>query len=531
MRTSTSRQCGIGVPLFSLVSSRSWGIGEFADLPPFAEWCAAAGQRYVQVLPLNEISPGETSPYSSMTAMALDPIYIHVPAVPDVLALGGEAGLPADDAAALDAVRAAARVRYAAVRGLKLRVLRRGYLRFVRDELGTRSARAVAFESYVRREGWWLDGYALFRAIHAAHDERAWWDWPPALAYSDPAALEDAGAALAEERRFRAWLQWIAEEQWQAARHGAGLRVFGDLPFMISGDSPDVWTRREQFRLDATVGVPPDAFSETGQDWGLPPWRWDVMRGTGFQWMRARARRTAALFDGVRIDHLVGLYRIYVRPTDTGLEKVFSPPDESTQSQLGATLLNVYLGSGLEVVAEDLGTVPDFVRWSMARLGVPGFKVMRWERAWDTDGRPFVDPSAYPEVSVALSGTHDTESLAQWWDELTDTDRTAFLALPSMAAVRPSDGASLPPFVPDARDAIIRALVDGASRYVMLPLQDVFGWDARINTPATVNDLNWTWKSPVPVDRWRDDATWVERAAWLAARCQASGRQTNPTPA
>lgn len=524
MSAAPSRPCGIGVPLFSLVSSRSWGIGEFADLPAFAEWCAAAGQRYVQVLPLNEISPGETSPYSSMTAMALDPIYIHVPDVPDLVALGGESALPADDAAALAVVREADRVRYADVRALKLRVLRRGYQRFVRDEIAARSARAGAFEAYGRREGWWLDGYALFRAIHAAEDERAWWDWPSSLAYSDPGALKDVSAALAEEQRFRAWLQWIAEEQWQAARRAARVRVLGDLPFMISGDSPDVWTRREQFRLDATVGVPPDAFSDTGQDWGLPPWRWDVMRGTGFQWMRARARRTAALFDGVRIDHLVGLYRIYVRPIDTTLEKVFSPPDEPTQSQLGATLLNIYLGSGLEVVAEDLGTVPDFVRWSMARLGVPGFKVMRWERVWNEEGRPFVDPAAYPEVSVALSGTHDTESLAQWWRELTDGDRAAFLALPSLAAARAAEDGETPAFVPDVRDAIIGALVAGASRYVMLPLQDVFGWDARINTPATVNEMNWTWKSPVLVDRWRDAADWVARAEWLAEQCRASGR-------
>ena len=358
MKTSPSRQCGIGVPLFSLVSGRSWGIGEFADLPAFGTWCAAAGQRYVQVLPLNEISPGETSPYSSMTAMALDPIYIHVPAVEDYVAFGGDAALSAVDRATLAAVRASARVHYAEVRRLKLRVLRQCFVRFHAEELALNTPRAAAFRAYESRESWWLDSYALFRAIHAAHEERAWWDWPSALAYSDPAALREAGSALAEEQRFRAYLQWIAEDQWQAARRAAGVRVFGDLPFMISGDSPDVWTRREQFRLDATVGVPPDAFSETGQDWGLPPWRWDVMRGTGFQWMRVRARRTAALFDGVRIDHLVGLYRIYVRPLDTTREKVFSPPDEPAQSLLGAKILGIYLQSGIEIVAEDLGTVP-----------------------------------------------------------------------------------------------------------------------------------------------------------------------------
>lgn len=518
------RQSGIGVPLFSIPTSASWGIGEFADLPAFAAWCAAAGQRYVQLLPLNEISPGETSPYSSMTAMALDPIYIHVPAVEDFAALGGEAALPPADRTLLDAVRDAPRVRYADVRRLKLGVLRRCFVRFRTQELEQDTARARDFRAYEARESWWLDGYVTFRAIHAAQEERAWWDWPAGLAYSDPGALKQARTELAEECRFRSYLQWIAESQWQQARREAGVQVFGDLPFMISGDSPDVWMRREQFALDATVGVPPDAFSETGQDWGLPPWRWEVMRGTGFHWMRGRARRTAALFDGVRIDHLVGLYRIYMRPLDLERPKVFAPDDEPTQSLLGATLLNIYLGSGLTVIAEDLGTVPDFVRWSMARLGVPGFKVMRWERAWKTEGQPFVDPSAYPEASVALTGTHDTESLAEWWATLADAERTAFLALPSLASLRPAGQAAAPTFVPDVRDAVVRALLAGASRYVMLPLQDVFGWDVRINTPATVNDDNWTWRVSLPVDRWRESAEWRDRAETLAAWCRASNR-------
>lgn len=515
------RQCGIGVPLFSIPSSASWGIGEFADLPAFGSWCVAAGQRYVQLLPLNEISPGETSPYSSMSAMALDPIYIHLPAVDDFAALGGEAGLGDDDRALLAAVRASPRVRYADVRALKSRLLRRSYLRFVAGEVDRGSARAEQFQAWEARESWWLDAYTTFRALHAAHEERAWWDWPPALAYGDPAALRDARASLAEERRYRAWLQWIAEDQWQAARRAADVRVLGDLPFMISGDSPDVWSRREQFMLDATVGVPPDAFSATGQDWGLPPWRWEAMQSTGFQWMRARARRTAALFDGVRIDHLVGLYRIYVRPIDESRAKVFSPPDEPSQSLLGARILGIYLQSGMEVVAEDLGTVPPFVRWSMARLGVPGFKVMRWERSWEAPGQPFVDPSAYPEVSVALSGTHDTESLAQWWHDLTDTDRAAILALPSLRAAALTAES---PFAPDVRDALVSALVASASASVMLPLQDVFGWDVRINTPATVNDQNWTWRVAQPVDRWRESPEWVERAEALRTWCRASGR-------
>ncbi len=520
MTRPSRRQTGLGVPLFSLTSTRSGGIGEFADLPAFGAWCAAAGQSYVQLLPLNEISPGETSPYSSMTAMALDPIYIHVPDVPEFAANGGDAALLPAQRDMLAAVRANDRVRYGDVRSLKVQCLQAAYARFRDDELPRETARARDFRAYASRESWWLDAYTTFRAVHAAEQERAWWDWPLGLAYADPEAVRQANLAHADDRQYRAYLQWIAEGQWHAARAAAGVRVFGDLPFMVSGDSPDVWARKDEFMLDATVGVPPDAFSETGQDWGLPPWRWNVMQGTGFQWMRARARRTAALFDGVRIDHLVGLYRIYVRPSDEARPKVFSPPDERSQSQLGAKLLSIYLASGAEVIAEDLGTVPEFVRWSMARLGVPGFKVMRWERAWNEPGQPLIDPGSYPEASVALSGTHDTESLAQWWRELTKVERASWLALPSMlGGAGPT--ASL---VPAVRDVLVRGLLASASRYVMFPLQDVFGWDVRINTPATVNDENWTWRVPVPVDRWTESVEWTERAQALRAWSRAAGR-------
>ena len=473
----------------------------------------------MQLLPLNETSPGETSPYSSMSAMALDPIYIRLGDVADFAALGGETALDADDRRLLAGLRAAPRIRYGEVRTLKTRWLRRAYLRFVDDELARATPRAEAFRAYEARQSWWLDAYATFRAIHAAHEERAWWDWPPALAFADPEAVREAAAALGEERRYRAYLQWIAEEQWQAARSAAGVRVFGDLPFMVSGDSPDVWARKQEFMLDATVGVPPDAFSDTGQDWGLPPWRWQAMQATGFQWMRARARRTAALFDGVRIDHLVGLYRIYVRPTDETLPKAFSPPDERTQSQLGATLLGIYLASGVEVVAEDLGTVPDFVRWSIARLGVPGFKVLRWERKWREPEEPLIDPAAYPDVSVALSGTHDTEAMTEWWDAA---------PAPLRASLRAVCG--LPPEDVGARAVRAGGARRGAARAAgqRLALRDAvaarrvrLGRRASTRRPPSAT-ANWTWRAPVPVDAWRESPEWVERAQALASWTRAT---------
>jgi 4-alpha-glucanotransferase len=144
------------------------------------------------------------------------------------------------------------------------------------------------------------------------------------------------------------------------------------------------------------------------------------------------------------------------------------------------------------MIAEDLGVVPDFIRASLERMGVPGFKVFRWERHWEQPEEPFIDPTEYNEASVATSGTHDTETLAAWWDALDEDEREKVTQLPSVARHLPQL---------DEKAAIVRAVLASGSRYTILPIQDLFGWSDRINTPATVDDDNWTWRLPWPADR------------------------------
>jgi 4-alpha-glucanotransferase len=518
---NTRRRSGFLVPLFSLTSTRSWGVGEFQDLPVFAAWAASAGQSFVQILPITEIPDAETSPYSALTAMALDPIYISLPALDDFQALGGEGSLSADDRAALDHVRDASRVQHHEIRALKRRQLRRAFERFIASDVPNGSARAQRFVAFMRDEGPWLDDYALFQALRASHALRPWWEWPEPLARRHAAALQSVHDQQRDEIYFRKYVQWVAAEQWADARRQARpLQIYGDLPFMISADSPDVWTQQHEFRLDGSVGVPPDAFSETGQDWGLPPWRWEVMAENDYQWMRRRARRTANLFDGFRLDHLVGLYRTYVRPRDGATPPFFAPPDEPAQRQLGETLVGIYRESGAEIIAEDLGTVPDFVRESLHRLGVPGYKVLRWERRWNWDGQPYIDPSEYPETSVATTGTHDTEPLALWWESLSNDERARVEQMPALQQYL-SQG--IPPL-----DAVLRALLESRSRLTIIPIQDLFGWRDRINTPAQVSDGNWTWRLPWRVDQLRDTAEARVRAEALAAWTREANRAPSP---
>lgn len=512
-----SRRSGVMVPLFSLASSKSWGVGEFADLQFVARWLQQAAQSFIQILPTTEIPVAETSPYSALTAMALDPIYISLPVVEDFAALGGEKRLNEEDRSALESVRRSSRVDHRLIRRLKSRYLRASHAHFIADDAASHGVRWQQFADFVKEQEWWLEEYALFQALRQEHGLQPWWEWPPLLSQRDPGALEAARERLQSEISYRRYVQWIADQQWAAARADSRpLKVLGDVPFMISADSPDVWTRQREFQFDATVGVPPDAFSETGQDWGLPPWRWEVMAADDFEWMKKRARRTAALFDGFRLDHLVGLYRTYVRPLDKTTNAFFAPAEEPLQRLLGERLVTIYKDTGAEIIAEDLGTVPDFVRESLLKLGVPGFKVMRWERQWNVVGHPFVDPPTYPTTSVATSGTHDIEPLADWWQSAPEEERQQMLAVPSVARYL---NQSTPPF-----DALLRGLLDAGSGIVIIPLQDVFGWTDRINTPAVVSDENWTWRVPWDVDRLDEIREAQERAKALAEWTRASGR-------
>ncbi len=518
------RRAGLLIPLFSCASSASWGIGEIGDIPATAAWLSGAGGSVLQLLPINEMAPGQSSPYSAISAMAIDPIFISLCGVPEFTATGGEAALDDGDRRRLEAVRNARHIDHATIRALKNAAFRRAFDRFVDAEWERGTARAGGLRAFIADQAWWVDDYGLFRALHAREGERGWTDWPLNLRRREPAAIDRARRDLAREVLYWQYLQWLAGTQWRQARDAAGgVALFGDLPFMVDGDSADVWARQHQFHLDASVGAPPDAFSATGQDWGMPAYRWDVIARDDFRWLRERARRSADLFDGYRIDHLVGFYRTYGRPRD-GSAPFFTPVHEDDQLALGERLLGLFREAGADIIAEDLGTVPDFVRASLARLRVPGFCVFRWERHWHVDGQPFRDPAEYPPTSVATSGTHDTEPLIVWWEQAPADERAMAARLPTL--LRMSDGASIEkaPYDPIVRDAILEALFASASDLLLLPVQDVFGWRERINQPATVNAGNWTFKLPWPCDRLDDVPEAREKKERLRAWSVLHGR-------
>jgi len=492
MHSFGTRTAGLLVPLFALRSDRDWGIGEIGDLAGYCQWLASAGHRFLQLLPIFEIPAGERSPYGALSAFAVDPIYLSLDEVEDFVAAGGRAALPAPDRTALDAARAASGIDYDRVRSVKRRALEMAFAHFAAREWGTASSRAARLRDYAAAEEDWLGDYALFRAAREHHAEVSWTAWEAGLRSRAPDALAHARRTLDREVRFHAYVQWVASEQWAAARRAAGaagVSLAGDLPFMVGRESADVWSRQEEFALDVELGVPPDAFNADGQRWGLPVPRWERMADGGLAWLRARCRRAAALFDAVRIDHVVGFYRIY--RFSTGATPEFVPPGEDEQRALGERLLTAALegGAGTALMGEDLGVVPDFVRASLGRLAIPGYRVLRWE----DDAGVFRDPSGYPPLSIATSGTHDTSTLATWWsEELDPAARRALAAVPAFGSLRDADA----PFTPAVHAALLDGLYGAASSLVLLPVQDTYGGRERINVPATVERSNWDFRLP-----------------------------------
>lgn len=519
MTSTPERLAGLTVPLFSLRTDASLGIGEIPDLVDAGALCRRAGLRLIQLLPIAELSGAETSPYGALSAFGIDPSYIGWTTVDDLPASALDA-----HAAEIARLRASPTVDYQGVRTLKRSLLDAAYGAFRSQHLGRDTERARSFAAFVREQGDWLWDLSMFRALKDEHGGVAWWDWPAAMRDRDATQLEHAAAELRDALQRHQYAQWVAHTQWAESRAKLarqGVSLMGDLPFMVGRDSADVWSKRDEFRHDASVGVPGDQFDPEGQEWGLPPYNWPVMRTNGFRWLRARARYAGVLGERFRVDHLVGFYRMYTRATDRLrsaqgklLPGTFDPPTEPEQVTHGESVLTAMIEGarerGARVVAEDLGVIPDFVRPSLHRLGVPGYKVLRWEQR---DGQ-FHDPAGYPPLSVGCFGTHDTDPVASWWASLPTWERDAFRRLPSMQGAGESwdDG---------VHTALMNTLMGSASELVLLLWQDVLGTHDRINTPSTVGAHNWTWRMPATIAATLADpavATALDRARGAAER-------------
>jgi len=500
-----TRSAGILIPLFSLRTRHSLGRGEILDLAPMIDFALEMRCRVIQLLPLDETGPAEQSPYSALSVNAIDPMYISL------LDLSGVGRV----------VRARARAAVGKARVVPRSIVRREKLALLERAFRATRARAGRDESgdlagFIAANAYWLDDYALFRALKERFEWADWDSWPTELVRREPDALAAARRELADQIAMYQYWQFIAHWQWSSMRAYAvayGARIGGDLAFSPCRESAEVWANQDDFDLTRTVGAPPDEFNRMGQRWGLPLPNWERMRGNGFKMLRSRVRHASSLYDLIRVDHVVGLYRTFNFGDDPEAQGIFTPADEYQQRMQGEEIMRTIKeeAGAAEIIVEDLGTVPPWVRESLTHLGVPGYKVMQWERDWGAHDAPFLSPASYPELSLATTGTHDTESLTTWWREQTVSEREKLIRALGIA-----DKVNARAMLNEsALDAILEALYAAPSRLVIIPIQDLFGWSARINRPGTVNDSNWTYRLPMTLERLRRSRAIQSRIAKL----------------
>ncbi len=465
-----------------------YGIG---DLGPeafkFVDFLQETGQSVWQVLPLGPTGYGD-SPYQSFSSFAGNPLLIS----PDLLVADGL--LTADDLGEVPDFPED-RVDFGSVIDYKQRLLRRAYDNFLGS--GTTELREQ-FLRFAHQSAWWLDDYALFRALKDAHGGAEWTQWDRHLRDREDLALhffrENHYEDLSRQRfvQFLFFRQWLGLAHYAAAR---GVRIIGDIPIFVAHDSADVWSNRHLFFLDEdgqpteVAGVPPDYFSADGQLWGNPLYRWEVMQQDGYRWWMSRLRATLSLVDIVRLDHF------------RGFEKYWSVPAGEKTARNGCWVegpgadffetIARTLGS-LPIIAEDLGLITAEVRELRLRFGLPGMQVLQFAFSPDP-AADSLKPYSFTPDTVVYTGTHDNDTTLGWF---TDTRSTASTLDRQQAEaerefIRNYLGV-------DGREIhwdFIRLALSSVARLAIIPLQDILGLGskARMNVPSRESD-NWAWR-------------------------------------
>ena len=449
-----------------------YGIG---DLGPAAhawiDWVADTGCRYWQLLPLGPTGYAD-SPYASFSSFAGNPYLVS----PELLVADGlitqeDIGTPSFDDSAVD---------FGRVIPWKIDLLDTAYSRLS----GQLHTEFVAFRN---DEADWLDDFSLFMAIKEDHGNGAWADWPAELRHRDGDALNAARERLASAVERHAFRQFVFFRQWSSIREHAasnGVEIIGDIPLYAAHDSADVWAHPELFAIDPetsrptlVAGVPPDMFSETGQLWGNPLYRWDVHATDGFAWWLDRLAAVFRQVDVLRIDHFTGFARYYEIPGSDDTAENGAWRDGPGAGVFDAAHRS--LGE-LPIIAEDLGPLGDVVEELRRRLGFPGMKVL--QEAFDGDPANMFHPDNYAEDFVVYTGTHDS-----------DTSRGAFYSADDDYRRRVLD------YTGDTPDTYPWGLIEAAWRSVAViavtPLQDLLGLgtEARMNYPSTIGG-NWQWR-------------------------------------
>ena len=479
---------GVVLPLFSLRTSQSCGIGEYSDLLTMITWCRDVGLNVIQLLPLNDTG-NDSSPYSAISAFALNPIHLGLAQLPYI----SQSTSLLSMLPAMQEMNSSQRVDYG-----KLQVLKRQFLQEYFRVVGPLITDTPEYHEY-RQQNPWLDAYALFKVLKIERHWQSWEHWEEDVKNITPECFQTLQKKYENECAFHIFLQFLCFQQLRivkkfAETHGVFLK--GDIPILISRESADVWYHRSLFRMQFSAGSPPDMYSSEGQNWGFPIYDWDAMEQDGYQWWKQRLAIASQFYHLYRIDHIVGFFRIWSIPEgQTGSHGKFIPENSAVWIDHGEKVLHMMLDScAMLPIGEDLGVVPPEVRKSLLALGICGTKVMRWERMWNEDGR-FIPIQEYIKASMTTVSTHDSETLQLWWEnspkeahEFADFKGWGY----SIELSKPHQQEILH----DSHHSNSLLHINLLQEYLALipgmtwPNPD----DERINVPGVISDHNWTYR-------------------------------------
>jgi 4-alpha-glucanotransferase len=480
---------GIALPLSALHSKQSCGIGEFLDLLPLVNWCSEVGFDIIQLLPLND-SGFDPSPYNAHTAFGLNPVYLSLTQLPHF----NENAAWQSAVASLQELNHRQQIPYHSIYAAKEQILRQYWAKF-----GTEITRLTQYENFVKNNSW-LTGYGLFLAMKMRNANKHWREWPEDqknMSHEKQLILEKE---CEKEIQYHSFIQYLCFHQMETVKNEAdkkNISIMGDIPILLSSDSDSVWMKKELFHMDLAAGAPPDMFSAEGQYWGFPIYNWEVHQIDHYRFWKERLDVASRLYHMYRLDHVLGFYRIWAIPIGKkGNEGFFFPRDESTWIAHGEKVLRFMLEfHQLMPIAEDLGAVSPEIRANLYKLGIPGIKVMRWERYWDTPEQPFIDPKDYGPVSMTTVSTHDSETLRLWWHDL-ESEARAFAKKKGNQYDRSITREQLHEMLKESHQS--------GSLFHINPLQEYLAvvpemtWpdprDERVNLPGTVSQYNWTYR-------------------------------------
>jgi 4-alpha-glucanotransferase len=409
-RIGLIRRSGVCTPLFSLYSRQSVGIGEIPDLKLLVDWCKKVKLSIIQLLPMNDTG-FDFRPYDAQSTFALDPIYLSL----NTLAEINTAAFKKD----IDQLRSQfpagkPRVDYG-VKKAKLELLTKVFQ--------ISQSQSQSFQKFIEANRFWLEDYVLYKVIKEKQNNAGWEHWEQPLREKNPDALRQFAEENRERLQFYRWLQWQLFEQFTDVRQYARKKkvfIMGDLPFLVSRDSADVWSAQHYFKLDLSSGAPPDTFFAMGQRWGMPPYNWPAIEQKGFDYLIEKVKYAQNFYDMFRIDHVVGTFRIWTipqsEPAEThGLNGHFDPSNEAEWEAHGRKLLSIMVeNADMLPCAEDLGVVPECSYRTLWDFAIPGMEVQRWTKEWQTDCS-FKAPEKYRRNAMTVLANHDMTSFYGWW--------------------------------------------------------------------------------------------------------------------